>query len=79
MCERDQAGHGAPTNEEQYNTTEENQPGDERKYRHDMVYGQRSLLDLVLAEGDSECRAAQEYCDLLRKVKSLEAELEARK
>jgi len=24
--------------EAQYNTTEENQPGDERKYRHDLVY-----------------------------------------
>jgi hypothetical protein len=64
-----------PTHEEQYTTSEEGQPGDERKHRHDAVYGQKSLVDIVLAAGDSNCRAAQEYCDLIRERDGLRKSL----
>ena len=38
-----------------------------------------SLVDLILKNGDTDRRAAQEYCDLQRHIGELEAQLKAAK
>jgi hypothetical protein len=41
------------------------------------LHPKASLLDLVLAAGDSNCRVAVEYCELQRQREALDEELEA--